>query len=52
MAGLLDAISPDVYADIGDLDLEPGTYISVIGKRRILPTGSRSRRESNRLQMI
>ena len=28
----LDAISPDVYADIGDLDLEPGTYISVIGK--------------------
>lgn len=28
----LDAISPAVYADIEDLDLEPGTYISVIGK--------------------
>lgn len=28
----LDAISPAVYADIGELDLEPGTYISVIGK--------------------
>lgn len=29
----LDAISPSVYASIDDLDLEPGTYISVIGKR-------------------
>lgn len=29
----LDKISPEVYADISDLDLEPGTYISVIGKR-------------------
>lgn len=28
----LDAISPAVYADISELDLEPGTYISVIGK--------------------
>lgn len=28
----LDAISPAVYSDIEDLDLEPGTYISVIGK--------------------
>ncbi len=28
----LDAISPAVYADVDDLDLEPGTYISVIGK--------------------
>lgn len=28
----LDAISPSVYASIDDLDLEPGTYISVIGK--------------------
>lgn len=28
----LDAITPAVYADIDDLDLEPGTYISVIGK--------------------
>ena len=27
----LDAISPAVYADISELDLEPGTYISVIG---------------------
>lgn len=30
--GNLDAVSPSVYADIDDLDLEPGTYISVIGK--------------------
>lgn len=28
----LDAVSPSVYTDIDDLDLEPGTYISVIGK--------------------
>ena len=28
----LDAISPAVYAEVDDLDLEPGTYISVIGK--------------------
>ncbi len=28
----LDAISPAAYASIEDLDLEPGTYISVIGK--------------------
>nr|WP_294492589.1 substrate-binding domain-containing protein [uncultured Mediterraneibacter sp.] len=28
----LDAVSPDVYTDIEELDLEPGTYISVIGK--------------------
>ena len=38
----LDAISPAVYSDIEDLDLEPGTYISVIGKNRqltLLETG-------------
>ena len=29
----LDRISPEVYADISNLDLKPGTYISVIGKR-------------------
>ncbi len=29
----LNAISPAVYGNIEDLDLEPGTYISVIGKR-------------------
>ena len=28
----LDKLSPPVYGDIEDLDLEPGTYISVIGK--------------------
>lgn len=28
----LDAVSPAVYTDISALDLEPGTYISVIGK--------------------
>ena len=28
----LDAITPAVYANIDDLALEPGTYISVIGK--------------------
>lgn len=28
----LDAVSPAVYSSIEDLDLEPGTYISVIGK--------------------
>lgn len=28
----LDAVSPDAYTNIDDLDLEPGTYISVIGK--------------------
>ena len=33
----LDAISPAVYADIEDLDLEPGTYISVIGKTENSP---------------
>lgn len=35
--GNLDAISPAVYADIEDLDLEPGTYISVIGKTEDSP---------------
>lgn len=30
----LNAISPAVYGNIDDLDLEPGTYISVIGKRK------------------
>lgn len=35
--GNLDAISPAVYADIEDLDLEPGTYISVIGKTENSP---------------
>ena len=29
----LDRISHEVYADISNLDLKPGTYISVIGKR-------------------
>ena len=33
----LDAISPAVYADISELDLEPGTYISVIGKMENSP---------------
>lgn len=28
----LDAVTPSVYTDIDELDLEPGTYISVIGK--------------------
>lgn len=28
----LDAVVPAVYGNIDDLDLEPGTYISVIGK--------------------
>lgn len=28
----LDAVTPSVYTDIEDLTLEPGTYISVIGK--------------------
>ncbi len=28
----LDAISPSAYADVDKLDLEPGTYISVIGR--------------------
>ncbi len=28
----LDMISPEVYGTVDDLDLEPGTYISVIGK--------------------
>ena len=28
----LDAVSPSVYTNIDDLKLEPGTYISVIGK--------------------
>lgn len=28
----LDAVTPAAYANIDDLDLEPGTYISVIGK--------------------
>lgn len=28
----LDAITPEVYANIDDLTLEPGTYISIIGK--------------------
>lgn len=29
----LDAVSPSVYGDIEDLTLEPGTYLSVIGKQ-------------------
>lgn len=33
----LDKISPEVYADISNLDLKPGTYISVIGKREGTP---------------
>ena len=28
----LDVLSPAVYGNIDDLELEPGTYISVIGK--------------------
>lgn len=33
----LDAISPAVYANIDELTLEPGTYISVIGKMENSP---------------
>ena len=33
----LDMLSPPVYGDIEDLDLEPGTYISVIGKMSDTP---------------
>lgn len=33
----LDAISPAVYANIDELTLEPGTYISVIGKTENSP---------------
>lgn len=33
----LDAVSPAVYTNIDDLDLEPGTYISVIGKEENSP---------------
>lgn len=33
----LDAISPPAYASIDELDLEPGTYISVIGKTENSP---------------
>ena len=33
----LDAISPAVYGSVEDLDLEPGTYISVIGKTENSP---------------
>lgn len=29
----LDCISPKVYSDVSELELEPGTYISVIGKQ-------------------
>lgn len=28
----LDAITPSAYRDVEGLDLEPGTYISVVGK--------------------
>lgn len=33
----LDAVSPSVYTSIEELDLEPGTYISVIGKTENTP---------------
>ena len=33
----LDMISPAVYGTVDDLDLEPGTYISVIGKQEGSP---------------
>lgn len=33
----LDAVSPEVYTNIDDLELEPGTYISVIGKTEGTP---------------
>ena len=33
----LDAVDPAVYTDIDELDLEPGTYISVIGKTENTP---------------
>lgn len=33
----LDMISPEVYGTVDDLDLEPGTYISVIGKMENSP---------------
>lgn len=33
----LDAVNPSVYTNIDDLDLEPGTYISVIGKAENTP---------------
>lgn len=33
----LDAVTPAVYTSIEDLDLEPGTYISVIGKAENTP---------------
>lgn len=33
----LDAVTPAAYADIDGLDLEPGTYISVIGKTEDSP---------------
>ena len=37
----LDLISPSAYSDLDGLDLEPGTYISVIGKETDSRTGSR-----------
>ena len=33
----LDAVNPSVYTNIDDIDLEPGTYISVIGKAENTP---------------
>lgn len=33
----LDAVSPEVYTNMDDLELEPGTYISVIGKTEGTP---------------
>lgn len=33
----LDAVNPSVYTSIEELDLEPGTYISVIGKTENTP---------------
>lgn len=35
--GLLDAVSPSAYSDVQGLDLEPGSYISIIGKAEEAP---------------
>lgn len=48
----LDAISPSAYADVEGLDLEPGTYISVIGRAGGTPYHLAFAMQSHLLELV
>ena len=50
--GNLNAISPSAYDNAEGLKLEPGSYISIIGRITVLPTGKRLKEGLNRLPRI